>query len=211
VTSPLVHLSTESRRARFIPFLSIAFAVLTILLSLAIVSCAKRDRPSGPHSSASGVPSEIVVDEALLAYLSTARALHHEADLYEDKNDVPGAIGALERLLSKTPPRRAPEVDEVIADTRARLAELRAELGDYDGGQKDVELGLAAAPTVSYFRGHLLEVRGLIEEKRGKALAAKGDTVGASKAKELAMKAYEEAIVVQDQVIERGTRDGGPK
>lgn len=188
-----------------------AVAVLCVLLSLVALGCAKSDRPHGPPSGASASPSEAVVDEALLAYLSSARALHHEADLFEDKNDLPGAIGALERLIAKTPPRRAPEVDEVIADTRARLGELRAEIGEFDAGQKDVELGLSAAPTVSYFRGHLLEVRGLIEEKRGKALAAKGDTVGASKAKELAMKAYEEAIAVQDQVIERGTRDGGAK
>jgi tetratricopeptide (TPR) repeat protein len=185
--------------------------VIAILVALLVTACAKRDRPGAPKSSVSGVSSEIVVDEALLAYLSTARSLHHEADLFEDKNDIPGAIGALERLLAKTPPRRAPEVDEVLADTHARLGELRAELGEFDAGQKDVELGLAAAPSISYFRGHLLEVRGLIEEKRGKALAAKGDTAGATKAKELAMKAYEEAIAVQDQVIERGTRDGGPK
>ena len=182
-----------------------------MLLAFTLVACAKRDRPSGPRPNASAVPSELVIDEALLAYLSKARSLHHEADLFEDKGDLPGAIAALERLLAVPPPRRAPEADEVIADTRARLGELRAELGDFDAGQKDVELGLAAAPAISYFRGHLLEVRGLIEEKRGKALAAKGDTVGASKAKELAMKAYEEAIAVQDQVIDRGTRDGGAK
>jgi tetratricopeptide (TPR) repeat protein len=203
---------TVERRARFIPYLSILFAVLTIFVSLVIVSCAKRgDRPGGPRSSASGAPSEVVIDEALLAYLSKARALHHEADLFEDKQDLPGAVAALERLLAVPPPRRAPEVDEVIADTRARLGELRADLGDFDAGQKDVELGLASAPNVSYFRGHLLEVRGLIEEKRGKALAAKGDMEGASKAKELAMKAYEEAIAVQDEVIQRGATDGGTK
>ncbi|MEO7092838.1 MAG: hypothetical protein ABI175_06275, partial [Polyangiales bacterium] len=137
--------------------MSILFAVLVTLVALSIAACAKRgDRPGPPRGGATPASSEMVVDEALLAYLSTARALHHEADLFEDKNDLPGAVGALERLLAKTPPRRGPEVDEVIADTRARLAELRAELGDFDAGQKDVELGLAAAPAISYFRGHLL-------------------------------------------------------
>ena len=40
-------------------------------------------------------------------------------------------------------------------------------------------------------------------------LAAKGDADGGSKARERAMKAYEEAIAVQDEVIRRGTADGG--
>jgi tetratricopeptide (TPR) repeat protein len=187
---------------------AVLIATFVALLASACAKDANRVKPVG-EKSATPSSSEVVVDESLLAYLSQARSLHHEADLYEDKKDIPNAIGALERLLAKKPPKPGPEVDEVIADTHARLGELRSQLDDFDAAAKDVEQGLSFTPAISYFRGHLLEVRGLIEERRGKALAAKGDTSGASKAKEAAMKAYEEAITIQDEVIKRGTPDGG--
>ncbi len=156
-----------------------------------------------------GRATEAVVDDVLLAYLSQARAHHHQADLAEDAGDTQGAIAALERLLARPRPRQAPEIDEVVADTHARLGDLRSRLGDFDGASKDVDQGLAVAPKISYFQGHLHEVRGLVEERRSKALAAKGDEGGAAAARENAMKAYEEAIAIQGEVIKRGTQDGG--
>lgn len=173
-------------------------------------ACAKRGKigPDGNRTTTSAAPSA-VVDESLLAYLSSARSLHHEADLYEDKGDVKGAIGALERLLAIVPGKPGPEVDEVLADTRARLAELRAQLGDFDSALEDVAVGLKVAPQVSYFRGHLLEVKGLVLEKRAKALADKGDVEGSKKAKDEAMTAFEDAVAVQGEVIKRGAADGG--
>jgi tetratricopeptide (TPR) repeat protein len=169
--------------------------------SLAGAACAKRESQRGPSGE--------VVDEPLMAWLSITRALHHEADIQEDKGELKGAITALERLLAKAPPRKTPESDEVLADTRARLGDLRARAGDFDGAMKEIEAGLALVPRVSYYAGHLLEIRGTIEQRRGETLAAKGDVDGASKAKERAMKADEEAISVQDEVIRRGTGDGG--
>ena len=38
----------------------------------------------------------------------------------------------------------------------------------------EINRGLEHAKTPSYFRGHLFEVRGLVEERREKALRAKG-------------------------------------
>lgn len=174
------------------------FLALALAVALPSVGCAKQGRPE------SGA-----VDESLMAWLSSARALHHEADMAEDAGDIDGAIKPLDRLLTRPTPRKAPEIDEVLEDTRARLADLRSRKGDFDAAAKDAEQGLALATAVSYYRGHLLEVRGLVEERRAKALLAKGDTAAAAKAKDLAMKSYEEAIAVQDEVIKRGTNDGG--
>jgi hypothetical protein len=181
----------------------------SLLVAIAIaglvpVGCAKESASKADRSA------EGVVDEVLLAYLSAARALHHEADLAEDEDDPRRAIAALDRLLARPKPRSAPEIEEVVADTRARLADLRSRVGEFDLASKDVDEGLRVATRVSYFRGHLFEVRGLVEERRAKALAQAGDGAGAARARELAMKAYEEAIAIQDQVIQRGTRaDGG--
>lgn len=170
-------------------------------LTLGGAGCAKHEAQRGPSGE--------VVDEPLMAWLSITRALHHEADIQEDRGDLKGATATLERLLAKAPPRKTPESDEVLADTRARLADLRSRSGEFDAAMKEIEAGLALVPRVSYYAGHLLEVRGLVEQRRGEALAAKGDVAGASKAKERAMQADEEAISVQDEVIRKGTADGG--
>ena len=144
-----------------------------LLLSLALVFTAPA------FGCAKQVGSSEAVDDVLLAYLSNARSLHHEADLAEDGADLPKAVVALERLLAKPEPRKAPEIDEVIADTHARVADLQSRLGQFDAAARHVTDGLSRAPAVSYFRGHLFEVRGLVEERRAKALSAKGDTATA--------------------------------
>lgn len=180
-----------------------------VAMSLAsLAACAKHGRSTGPTGGASSVNQEIV-DDVLLAYLSSARSIHHEADIQEDQGDVAGAIKTLERLTTQPPPRKGPEVDDVLAETYARLGDLRAQLGDFDAGEREIDVGLGLAPDVSYLRGHLLEVRGVIEEKRSKSLATKGDLAGAAKARDAAMAAYEAAIGIQDEVIRRGTADGG--
>lgn len=173
--------------------------LLALALTLAVPSfgCAKQ------------VGSSEAVDDVLLAYLSNARSLHHEADIAEDGGDLPKAVSALDRLLAKPEPRKAPEIDEVVADTHARIADLESRLGHFDVAAKHVDDGLLRATQVSYFRGHLFEVRGLVEERRAKALSGKGDASGAAAAKDRAMKAYEEAIAIQDEVIKNGTRPGG--
>ena len=193
-------MTTCPRGLAYVSFaLSLALAGVSVGTS---VGCNKQS--AAPQAS-----DQTAIDEPILAYLSLARSLHHEADLAEDAGDVKGAIATLQRLFEKPPPRTAPEVDEIVADTRARLGDLESRLDDFDSASRDVESGLVSAPSISYFRGHLLEVRGLIEERREKALAAKGDVDGASKAREAAMKAFEDAISVQREVINRAGQRGG--
>ena len=109
------------------------------------------------------------IDQALLAWLSKARTFHHLADLAEGDEpagdagaaSIDKAIAPLDQLVAgAVPPGNPPEVREVLADTYARLAELRARRGDFERADKDVTAGLGYAPDKTYFRGHLLEVRG---------------------------------------------------
>ena len=94
---------------RFLPTL----AVYTFLLfALPLAACQRNEAAA------------VKIDEPLMAYLSKARSLHHEANLHEDSGDIPAAIGALERILTTTPPQVGPEVREVQADVHARLTEL---------------------------------------------------------------------------------------
>lgn len=148
------------------------------------------------------------IDPPVMAFLSAARALHHEADLEQQGGDVAGAVKTLERLV-RMPAPRAVEVDEVLADGYARLAELRLQQGDLSGADHDVQLGLGHVQGATYFRGHLLEVGGLVEEARAGALADAGQAAQASEAKTKAMALLEEAVHVQEQVIDHALADGG--
>jgi hypothetical protein len=175
-------------------------ARVLLLVALALVGCQK----SRPDACAEG---ERPVGPALLAFLSRSRAAHHRADAREEKNDLAGAETELGAILSgpKPPCPSAAEVREVVADTRARLADLRSRRGDFAAAVADVTQGLELVPEQSYFRGHLVEVRGLVEERHAKALAAAGDSAGARAAEERAMAAFQEAMQIQSAVIERAT------
>jgi tetratricopeptide (TPR) repeat protein len=147
-----------------------------------------------------------------MAWLSKARSLHHLADLAESEDAIDKAIAPLDELVGGTkPPGNPPEVKEVLADTYARLAELRSRRGDFQRADEDVEAGLGYAPDKTYFRGHLLEVRGLIFDKLSQNLEKAGKGSEAKQAREKAMRASLEAVRLQDDVIKSTLGDaGGP-
>jgi len=166
----------------------------TSLGALALGACSKRSDDCGP--------SERVVDPLLLAFLSQARSAHHLADEHEAKNDLPAALRALEALTdSPKPPGGAPEAEEVLADTRARIADLMSRAGRYDPAEEQIDAGLDNARAPTYFRGHLFEVRGLVEERREKALRGTGRGQEADQARGRSLAAYEEAMKLQAEVI----------
>lgn len=171
----------------------------------AVVACRTDATVSGCPSAEPAAPP---IDAPVMAFLSAARALHHEADIRERSDDAAGAIAALEKLVALPAPR-AVEVDEVLADARARLAELRLARGDVAGAEKDVQAGLQHVVGPTYFRGHLLEVEGRVQEQRAAALADAGRADEAAKAKAHAVTLLEEAVQVQEQVIDRALADGG--
>jgi tetratricopeptide (TPR) repeat protein len=175
------------------------------LLFLALLFVLAPACKEGPKAERCPEPTtETPVDPALLAFLSRARAAHHRADDPEQRGDLKGAIRELEALLGGPRlPGNAPEAREVLADTYARVADLRSRDGDFDRAEADIARGLELVPEVSYFRGHLLEVRGLSEERRSKVLATKADAAGAERAKARALTAFQQAMEVQALVIER--------
>ncbi len=148
-------------------------------------------------------PSERVVDPVLLAFLSQARSAHHVADEHEASGDVAAALRALSTFTAgPKPPGAAPEVEEVLADTHARMADLMSRAGRFDQADEEVSQGLLNARTPSYFRGHLFEVRGLVEERRSKALRSTGRGQEADQARDRSLGAYEEAMKIQAAVIQ---------
>jgi hypothetical protein len=186
-------------------------AVVCVWAALACPAC-DRARDSGSRATAACAPADAgkVVDPVLLAFLSRARAAHHIADQREEANQESAAISVLEELVRGPMPRGAdgsPEVHEVLADTRARLADLKSRIGRFDEASRDVDQGLALVADPNYFRGHLFEVRGLLEERRAQALA--GKQAEADTAKRAALAAFEEAMRIQSQVIQTAVPDAG--
>jgi tetratricopeptide (TPR) repeat protein len=172
--------------------------------ALVLGGCRDVGAPEGDRAGA-----ERVVDASLFSFLSKARAAHHLADLSLEVGDRSSAIDHLEQLSSGPRPASSPEVVEVLADTHARLADLRSQGGQFDAAELEIQKGLVLAQQPTHFRGHLFEVRGLVEERRMQSLREAGDTAGAERARKLALEAFEAAIDVQDEVI-RAALGGEP-
>ena len=170
---------------------SLVWLVWLVLVLTLAPGCAQQQpqRERGAARRASPAEAGVAIDTDVMAYLSMARAMHHEANLKED-GDVPGAIAALDRLTSARRPHpddRVPEIEEVLADTFARKAELHVRQGELAKASECVREGLLHAPEPSYFRGHLLEVGGITEEARAAALRDAGQAGEASAAKARAL------------------------
>jgi tetratricopeptide (TPR) repeat protein len=184
-----------------------ARGAVIVLCLLALAGCSRDERAPAPCPE---VDAGAAVDPALLGFLSAARSAHHRADLLEQSGDVAGAMRALEALLTGAKPAgKRPEVDEVLSDTHARLADLYSRQGQLSQARRAIEAGLELTPEPTYFRGHLFEVRGLVEEREAESLGKAGKAEEARQAKERALSAFEEAMRIQQRVIE-GAAPGRP-
>jgi tetratricopeptide (TPR) repeat protein len=101
------------------------------------------------------------------------------------------------------------EAREVLADTRARIAELLSRSKQFEAAVRHVDLALELVPESNYYRGHLFETRGVIEQRRADALKAEGNIVAADAAKAAALTAFETAMQIQAEVIRQTPVPGG--
>lgn len=187
------------------------WAAVLLLAGCSGDESAARARTTQPCAPCTCAPAG-VVDAPLLAFLSKARSAHHQADIAEQADEPRSAIAALERLVDEPTPgarRPAPEAREVLADTYARLAELRSSLEQFPEARADVRRGLELATDRTHFRGRLMEVRGLVEERQAEQLAARGEEQAAREANARAVAAFEAAIDIQAHVIEQALSDAG--
>jgi len=130
-----------------------------------------------------------------------------------NRESLEHALASLEKLTRAPRPHpgaKVPEIEEVLADTYARLAELRLRGGGFDAAAHDVQEGLAHASDATYFRGHLFEVAGLVEEARAGSLADAGHASDADRARERALALLQEAVDIQNKVIADSLADAGP-
>jgi hypothetical protein len=190
---------------------ALPLCLVCLLSALFGAACSRAVETTAP-GCASAEPGAQPIDTDVMAFLSAARALHHEADLKEDAKDLRGAIAAMQRLVALPVPHpgtRVVEVEEVLADAYARMADLEVRAGDVDGALRDSQAGLDHAQDPTYFRGHLLEVEGVAEKSRAGALADAGRAAEAEQAKQRAIVLLHDAVKVQEQVIDKSLGDAG--
>ncbi len=182
-----------------------------LLVALALAAgCAQPEQPTKDDTLACREKAGQAVGPGLLAYLSKARAVHLQADLAESDNHPDEAIALLDKFVHAPAPGgkdMAPEVREVLADTLARLAELRSVRHEYDTARADIQRGLEIATERTHFRGRLYEVLGAAEKRLYQELHDKGDEPGAQAAKKRSIAALEEAVSIQEEVIQRALGD----
>ena len=92
-----------------------------------------------------------------------------------------------------------------------RLARAHAPLLAVVDGEDTEMSGLELATERTYFRGHLFEVEGLVEERRAGRLARDGDAAGADAARQRALVAFEQAMAIQGEVIQRALGTEQPR
>ncbi len=183
-----------------------------LALLVGIAACSRRE--SAPVQRCAELDAGTPVDPPLLAFLSRARSAHHLADDHEADGDLGAAITPLLGLVQGPLPHAsstelAPEVREVLADTRARLADLHSRQGAFELALSDAHLGLELARDPNYFRGHLLETEGLVEERHAKALET-SDPAAAAALRQRAIGLLEQAMSVQSGVIEAAPPTSAP-
>lgn len=172
-----------------------------------LMSCTRE-----PVQCAGSDNTAAVVDPALLAFLSRARSAHHMADTQESEHPEQAIQTLLAVLRGPVPgneQHRPPEIREVLADTATRVADLQSLAQQFDAAERWLEQAKPWVPEMSYFRGHLFEVQGLVHERRAAWYESQGQSPLAAQARKNALTAFEESMNIQEQVIRSSSADAG--
>lgn len=191
---------------------------LAVRATCALLACvALGSLPAGcERSSAPRERSAVLRDDATMAVLNAARALHHQADLLEASGDYAGATRAIERVLTLAIPSTVEEGPEIRLDAQGRLAELSLSAREPDAALRrcDEVLREGGRESVLLARIHLVRGRALraLSERAGAAdggLAPPGDDGGrAASLRAAAIEALERSIEMNQRVLARAG-DGG--
>ncbi len=170
------------------------------LLALA-VGCAQRPSEKSPENTRTAlVEPENALSEELMICLGQARNFHHKADVLLDDDNIEAAAIAIARILEIPFPEDAPESEDALLDTRARLAKLHIELGHLDDAMSIVDSGIAAATRRSFFLANLHTVRGEVFEAIGKS--AEPGSSEQNRAKMQAIEALDRSIAINNELLE---------
>jgi len=149
------------------------------------------------------------LDQQLMLLLSSARAYHHQADLYLQQGEVDQAIATVRKILELDLSSKWPESEEVKLDTMARLAKLLLGQGKEDDAMDVVQRGLTGAQRDSFYLSNLHGVHGEILEHRSKRLDGEGRQQEARQAARDAIAAFERSIAINKKLQQQLLQSGG--
>ncbi len=181
-------------------------AVIVLGLVLALAGCASQRDPSSACCPCQEAPR---LDKELMLVLSSARSLHHQADLYLQQGQVDRAIEAVRAILALKLESRWPEAEEARLDATARLAKLLLGKGEEADALKLVDGAVAAHPRESFYLSNLHAVKGEILEVRSKRLDEEGDKPAAKESARQAITAFEASIQINKRLQLQQLQQGG--
>jgi hypothetical protein len=150
------------------------------------------------------------LDETTMAVLNTARALHHEADVYESAGDYNAASQAIERVLALHIPPSVAEAEDIRVDAWGRLAEIALEADDPDRALAHANAGLQDSHRESVLRARLYVVKGRALRALADRAARSADTTTADARRREAIDALETSIQINQRVLGH-LLDGGTR
>lgn len=178
--------------------LHLGLAGLLLALGVGALGCAEEERcPCAEKQK---------LDQELMLVLGSARALHHQADLYLQQGQPERALEAIQAVIKLTRGGRWPEAEEVLLDATARLAKLLLGRGEEQQALSLVEAETTSRPGAhreSFYLSNLHSVRGDILEHRAKRLDQAKDAEGARRAAKDAIAAFEESIAMNKRLQQR--------
>jgi tetratricopeptide (TPR) repeat protein len=140
------------------------------------------------------------LDQELMLVLASARALHHQADIYLQQGEVDRAIEAVRSILGLKLDPRWPEAEEARLDAVARLAKLLLGKGEEGEALSVAEREIASARRESFYLSNLHGVVGEILETRSKRLDREGKNEEARVAAREALAAFERSIAINKRL-----------
>ena len=171
------------------------------ILLLALVfwaGCADKEAPTERSARTELSAPESALTEELMLSLGQARNYHHKADVLESEGKIDQAVVAVASVLDIPFPEGASESEDVILDTRARLAKLKVRQGKLDEAMALVDEGIAISTRQSFFLANLHTVRGEIFEAKA---ALETDQEKLREAKREAIEAFDASIQINKALL----------
>lgn len=176
----------------------------SVLLCVLLSGCSKREQRLCP------CPDGKRLDQELMLLLSSARALHHQADILLQQGELDQAMEKVEQVLRLGLKPRWPEAVEVRLDATARLAKLLQAKGEVPQALALVKEALVKHQKESFYLSNLHGVQGEILQHRSKELDRAGEKEEARQWARQAMAAFERSIAInkrlQQQLSKKGAR-----
>ena len=148
------------------------------------------------------------LDDTTMAILTTARALHHEADVFESAGEFDHAAEAIERVLALRIPPSVEEAEDIRIDAWGRLGEIALMAGAPERALAHANTGLRDSHRETVLRARLYVVKGrALRALADQARTAEDSTTAQARRRE-AIDALETSIQINMRVLGR-ISDGG--